>query len=97
MGRTGRRGVHVNISGGGVTRHADHPELARRLLEWLATTGQSAFVDGNFEYPVNADSPPTTLLVEEFGATFVADSLGAAEFGSLNADAVRLMDDVGYK
>ena len=91
------RGVHVNISGGGVTRHADHPELARRLLEWLATTGQSAFVDGNFEYPVNADAPPTALLVEEFGDDFVADSLGAAEFGSLNADAVRLMDDVGYK
>lgn len=91
------RGVHVNISGGGVTRYADHPELARQLLEWLATTGQSAFVDGNFEYPVNDESPPTQLLVDEFGTDFVPDSLSAAEFGALNADAVRLMDEAGYR
>ncbi|HWH27440.1 MAG TPA: extracellular solute-binding protein, partial [Mycobacteriales bacterium] len=40
-------GVHVNISGAGVTRSADSPAEAQRFIEWLATEGQSLFVDGN--------------------------------------------------
>ncbi|MDY7103787.1 MAG: extracellular solute-binding protein [Actinomycetota bacterium] len=91
------RGVHVNISGGGVTRYADDPELARQFLEWLATDGQSVFVDGNHEYPVNPDVEPEPLIAETFGTDFVRDELAAAEFGALNADAVRLMDEAGYR
>lgn len=91
------RGTHVNISGAGITRHADDPELARDLLEWLATDGQSAFVDGNHEYPVNPDVAPEALIATTFGETFVADQLNAAEFGALNAEAVRLLDEAGYQ
>jgi iron(III) transport system substrate-binding protein len=93
----GDRGVHVNISGGGVTKYADDPELAQQLLEWLATDGQSAFVDGNHEYPVNADVQPEPLIAETFGTAFLRDELQASVFGGLNADAVRLMDEVGYE
>ncbi len=91
------RGTHVNISGAGVTRYADDPELAQQLLEWLATDGQSAFVDGNHEYPVNPAVDPAALIATTFGETFVADELNAAEFGSLNAEAVRLLDEAGYR
>ncbi len=91
------RGTHVNISGAGVTRFADDPELAQQLLEWLATDGQSVFVDGNHEYPVNPDVQPEQLIAETFGTTFVADDLNAAEFGRLNADAVRVLDEAGYE
>ncbi len=91
------RGTHVNISGAGVTRHADDPELARDLLEWLATEGQSAFVDGNHEYPVNPGVAPEPLIATTFGETFVTDQLNAAEFGALNAEAVRLLDEAGYE
>jgi iron(III) transport system substrate-binding protein len=91
------RGTHVNISGAGVTRFADDPELAQELLEWLATDGQSVFVDGNHEYPVNPDVAPEALIAAAFGETFVADQLSAAEFGALNADAVRLLDEAGYR
>ncbi|MEM9562734.1 MAG: extracellular solute-binding protein [Actinomycetota bacterium] len=91
------RGTHVNISGAGVTRFADDPDLAQDLLEWLATDGQSAFVDGNHEYPVNPDVAPVALVAETFGNTFVADPVSAAEFGLLNADAVRLLDEAGYR
>lgn len=91
------RGTHVNISGGGVTRYADDPELAQRLLEWLATDGQNVFVDSNHEYPVNPAVSPEPLIAEEFGTSFVTDALDAASFGALNADAVRLMDEAGYR
>ena len=30
-------GVHANVSGAGVTRHARRPDEARKLLEWLAS------------------------------------------------------------
>ena len=33
------RGVHVNVSGGGVTKYADHVDLGQQFLEWLATDG----------------------------------------------------------
>jgi iron(III) transport system substrate-binding protein len=88
------RGVHVNVSGAGITADADNPELAQELIEWLATDGQEAFVYGNHEYPVNPDVPPPPL-VREWGE-FVEDPLNASEFASLNADAIRLMNEVGY-
>ena len=88
-------GVHVNVSGAGVTANADDPELAQQLLEWLATDGQQAFVAGNHEYPVNPEVPPEQL-VAGFGE-FEADSLDAAEFGSLNAEAIQLMAEAGYR
>lgn len=89
------RGTHVNISGAGVTAAAEHPEEAVRLLEWLATDGQSEFVDGNYEYPVNPDVRAAPLLVERFGS-FKPDPLPAAEYGARNAEAVKLMDEAGY-
>ena len=91
------RGVHVNISGAGVTRFADDPELAQDLLEWLATDGQSIFVDGNHEYPANPDVEPEDLIATTFGTDFVTEAVNAAEFGALNADAVRLLDEAGYE
>jgi iron(III) transport system substrate-binding protein len=90
------RGVHVNISGGGVTANASHPAEAQAFLEWLATDGQSVLVDSNHEYPANPSVEPEPLISEEFGTDFVRDPLDAATFGELNADAVRLMDEAGY-
>ena len=91
------RGVHVNVSGGGVTRNADNADLGRRLLEWLATDGQDDFVRSNHEYPANPDVQPDALLLERFGNDFKRDPLGAAEYGSLNAEAVRAMDEARYE
>lgn len=90
------RGVHVNISGAGVTTWSDQPELARQFIEWLATDGQNVLVDDNHEYPANSDVDPEPLIATEFGTDFVRDDLNAAALGALNPAAVRLMDDVGY-
>lgn len=90
-----QRGVHVNISGAGVTKHADNPRLAKKLVEWLATDGQKAFVSGNHEYPVNPSVRPDPLIAK-FGE-FDADTLNAARFGALNQEAIRLMAEAGYE
>ncbi len=88
------RGVHVNVSGAGVTVNADDPDLATDLIEWLATEGQEEFVYGNHEYPVNPDIPPPPL-VRQWGE-FEEDPVNASEFAALNADALRLMNEAGY-
>ncbi len=50
----GDRGVHVNLSGIGLTKHAPHPEAARKLVEWMTgPQAQSIFADINMEYPAN--------------------------------------------
>ena len=90
------RGVHINISGGGVTKYADDPELAQQFLEWLATDGQGVLVNSNHEYPANPDVTPDPLIVEAFGTDFKRDPVNAQEFGLLNPDAVRLMDEANF-
>jgi iron(III) transport system substrate-binding protein len=89
------RGVHINVSGAGVTKHADDPDLAQKFIEWLATDGQAIFVSTSQEFPVNAAVPPGDIL-KSFGP-YKADELEAARIGDLNADATKLMDEVGYQ
>jgi iron(III) transport system substrate-binding protein len=88
-------GTHVNISGAGVTQHADDVAHATRFLEWLATEGQSLFVDGNFEYPVNRSVEPVEVL-DGLGM-FTRDELNVGELGRYNAEAVQLLTDAGYR
>ena len=89
------RGVHVNLSGAGVTKYADDPDLAQRFIEWLATEGQQIFISTSQEYPANPAVSPTDQ-VKALGP-FKADEIEAAKVGDLNADAIRLMNEVGYK
>ncbi|GGO78187.1 extracellular solute-binding protein [Nocardioides deserti] len=88
-------GVHVNISGAGVVEGSDAPEDAQRLIEWLATDGQSQFVDGNHEFPVNPEVEPEELIAG-FG-DFERMPVDAAAYGSLNAEAVEVLDEAGYR
>jgi iron(III) transport system substrate-binding protein len=90
------RGVHVNISGGGVTRSADDPALAQQFLEWLATDGQHTLVADNHEYPANPTIEPEPLIRDTFGTDFRRDPLRADILGSYNADAVRAMDTANF-
>ena len=90
------RGVHINISGGGITRYADDVALGQQFLEWLATDGQTTLVADNHEYPANPAVAAEPLITERFGTDFVRDSLHADVLGSLNGDAVRAMDTAGF-
>ena len=88
-------GTHVNISGAGVVRTSDNAAQAQQLVEWLATKGQSAFVDGNHEYPVNESVEPEPVIAE-FGE-FERMPLSAEAYGSQNAEAVKVLSEAGYK
>lgn len=90
------RGVHINISGGGITKYADNPDLAQQFLEWLGTDGQDVLVASNHEYPANTDIAPEPLIAEEFGNDFKRQDVSASEYGQLNGDAVRLMDEADF-
>lgn len=89
------RGAHVNVSGAGVTSWAKNPEAAQRLIEWLATSGQQSFAAANFEFPIVPSAKPHPLL-DSWGP-FREDSTWVGEYGRLQAEAVTLMDQVGYK
>jgi iron(III) transport system substrate-binding protein len=79
-----------------VTRHAKHPNEARRLLEWLSSAkAQGLFASLNLEYPANP-AVPADPAVAAWGA-FKADPANVAEAGRLQAAAVMLMDRAGYR
>ncbi|WP_299055900.1 extracellular solute-binding protein [uncultured Nocardioides sp.] len=88
-------GTHVNISGAGVVEGSDAAPEAQQLMEWLATEGQSDFVDDNHEYPVNPDVAPEDLIAT-FGE-FDRMQVDAAAYGARNAEAVELLDEAGYR
>lgn len=89
-------GVHVNVSGAGVTRHARHPEEAVKLLEWLASPrAQNLYADVNMEYPANA-KVKADPAVAAWGS-FKPNLINVAEAGKLQARAVMLMDRAGYR
>ncbi|MCU7795588.1 MAG: extracellular solute-binding protein [Candidatus Thiodiazotropha sp. (ex Myrtea spinifera)] len=57
-------GVHVNISGGGVTRFSHHPQLAVDFLEFLTSfDSQRLFAELNQEYPVVSGVPVSHALM----------------------------------
>ncbi|WP_042412890.1 extracellular solute-binding protein [Comamonas aquatica] len=89
-------GAHVNLSGAGVTKHAKNPEGARKLLEWLSSANvQTAYTHGTYESPINpkADVDP---IVKAWGK-FTPSPLNASDIGSKQAEAIKLLDRVGYR
>jgi iron(III) transport system substrate-binding protein len=91
----GDRGTHVNISGGGVTRHAKHPEAAVRLLEFLTSeVAQQRFAEANCEYPVNPRVAWPPLLAG--WGQFKADTLPMSELGRHQETAMKLFDEARW-
>lgn len=89
-------GVHVNISGAGVTAHSKNAAAAQAFLEWLASDAvQEAFARTNFEFPAKPGIA-TDPSVSAWGA-FRADPVDVAVAGRRQAEAVRLMDRAGWR
>ncbi|WP_047338095.1 extracellular solute-binding protein [Pseudomonas protegens] len=91
----GDRGVHVNLSGIGLTQHAPHPEAAKALVEWMTTPeAQKIFADVNQEFPANPAVAPSAEVAS--WGKFVADTLPVEIAGKRQAEAIRLMDRAGW-
>lgn len=89
-------GVHVNVSGAGVTTHAKNKKAALEFLEWLSSEkAQNLFADANMEYPVNP-KVEAHEYVQAWGS-FKASQQNLAAAGRLQPDAIKLMDRAGYR
>ena len=89
-------GVHVNVSGAGITKHASNPSGAMQLLEWLSSAkAQSIYGSLNKEYPANQNID-SDEIVSSWGS-FNQDKMNLSIAGELQADAVKLMQRLGYK
>ncbi|BAT68577.1 MULTISPECIES: extracellular solute-binding protein [Pseudomonas] len=89
------RGVHVNLSGIGLTRHAPHPEAAKALVEWMTgPDAQALFAGINQEFPANPQVAPSAEVAS--WGRFKADSIPVEVAGKRQAEAIRLMDRAGW-
>lgn len=92
----GDRGVHVNVSGIGITRYAKNIEAANRLLEFLVSDkAQVWYAEINSEYPV-VEGVALSDTVKSFGE-FKADNMYLGKLGLNNLAAVKLMDRAGWR
>ena len=92
----GGSGTHVNISGGGVTKHAKNRDNAIRLLEFLTSPeAQKTLAASSYEYPVNPAAEPHAIL--KGWDTFEQEKAGVAAAGKYQAAAIKLADRAGYK
>ena len=89
-------GVHVNVSGAGVTRYAKNPKAAIKFLEWLSSEkAQNLFADANMEYPVNKSVKPHPYVAA--WGEFKASEQNLANAGKLQNQAIQLMDRADYR
>lgn len=89
-------GVHVNISGAGVIKHAKHVQAAVQFLEWLSSEeAQNLFSDVNLEYPANPKVKPDATVAS--WGTFKQNVINVTKAGELQVQAVKMMDRAGYK
>jgi len=90
------KGVHVNISGAGITKYAKHEKAAVKFLEWLSSDkAQNLFVDANYEFPANTKIKASEKI--SAWGTFKPNVINVSKAGELQASAVKLMDRAQYK
>ena len=92
------RGTHMNISGGGVLKHAPNKDNAIKLLEFLLTKAtQEHIVNNTFEYPM-IDGVEPNKLIAQFGLAFKQDlKTKVSKYGKNQAAALKIMTEAGWQ
>ena len=92
------RGTHMNISGGGVLKHAPNKKNAIKLLEFLLTKeAQQHIVNNTFEYPMIEGVKPNKLIAQ-FGLNFKQDlKTKVSSYGKNQAAALKVMTEAGWE
>ncbi|MFC2946874.1 Fe(3+) ABC transporter substrate-binding protein [Virgibacillus sediminis] len=89
-------GTHVNVSGIGITKHAQNKENAIKLIEFLSSAEvQEQFASANYEYPVNPEVEPAETL-KQWG-DFKEQDINLSVLGENNAEAVKIFNEVNWK
>jgi iron(III) transport system substrate-binding protein len=88
-------GGHLNLSGAGVVKGAEHRANAVRLLEFLTGREAQATIVENGEFAANPDVPPAEHLRE--WADVKTDPIDVQRAGPLLEQAVALMQRVGWE
>jgi iron(III) transport system substrate-binding protein len=90
-------GTHINISGGGILRHAPNRDNALRFLEYLASdSAQSYFANGNNEWPAVPNVKLRNPALAQLGS-FREDVLNVGMLGQNQAYAQKAFNIVGLK
>jgi len=92
------RGTHMNISGGGVLKHAPNKDNAVKLLEFLLTKeAQQHIVNNTFEYPMIEGVQPNELIAQ-FGLNFKQDlKTKVSKYGKNQSSALKIMTEAGWE
>ncbi len=90
-------GAHINISGGGMLKHAPNKESAVKFLEYLASDeAQAYFADGNNEWPVVPSVKLGNPQLQAMGK-FKVDRVPAGTLARSTPKAQRIIDRAGWK
>ncbi|MGL5632899.1 MAG: Fe(3+) ABC transporter substrate-binding protein [Azovibrio sp.] len=90
-------GTHINISGGGMLKHAPNKAAAIKFLEYLASDeAQRYFADGNNEWPVVPGIQVKNPALEALGS-FKADTLPVGSLAMYRAKAQVILDRAGFR
>jgi len=93
----GTWGTHINVSGGGMLKHAPHKEAALKFLEYLASDeAQAHFANGNNEWTVVAGVQVSNPALDSLGH-FRADQLNVGLLSKTTAEAQKIYDRAGYR
>lgn len=92
-------GTHVNVAGGGVAKHAKHPENAIKFLEYLASpSAQNHFANGNNEWPVavgiKLNNPALQAMT---GGSFKSELVPISAVGMNQIKVQQMLDRVGLR
>ena len=91
------RGVHINVSGGGILKYSPNTKNAVKLLEFLLEPeAQSHIVNNTFEYPIINGVKPHKLI-RKLGLNFKEDrTTSVKSFKKFQSLSLQLMTDAGW-
>jgi iron(III) transport system substrate-binding protein len=89
-------GTHVNISGGGVTAHAQRRDRAVQFLEFLVSdAAQNVIAPLNTEFPIRPSIAPAPELATL--GSFREENIPLDALGRHQAEAARIFEEVGWR
>ena len=93
--KLGKGGVHLNVSGVMMTRHAPNAASALKLMEFLASArGQKLYAEKNFEYPIDPSIEPAKLVAS--WGKFEGDGVSLAKIADKRPAALKMINKVGF-